>query len=104
MGGRACGVPIIAVHNEKTSTRVRIVNLGMELSPWAKRRGGRFEPLRRTTTSRARTRENPWRTRAVSLPVMLDGEVRKRPFPAPSGRERCTEGAQPIGRGVYRNL
>src|SRR5213080_5444951 len=40
MGGRACGVPIIAVHNEKTSTRVRIVNLGMELSPWAKRRGG----------------------------------------------------------------
>src|SRR5437016_3756646 len=104
MGGRACGVPIIAVHNEKTSTRVRIVNLGMELSPWAKRRGGDSNPLDATATSRARTRENPWRTRAFLLAVTLDDEVRKRPFVAPSGRETCTEGAQPIGRVQHRDL
>src|SRR6266516_3562008 len=67
-------------------------------------RCARRASLDASATSRARTREDPWRTRAFSLPVMLDGEVRKRPFPAPSGRERCTEGAQLIGRVQHRDL
>src|SRR6266404_4371549 len=66
--------------------------------------GGDSNPLGASAPSRAGTRGNPCRTRAFLLAVTLEDEVRKRPFAAPSGRETCTEGAEPIGRGVYRNL
>jgi len=66
--------------------------------------GGDSNPLDTAAPSQDGTRGNPCRTRAFLLRVMLEGKARKQPFAAPSGRETCTEGAQPIGRVQHRDL